>query len=86
MKYLLIIAALVLSGCQTLPVTPALPALPEELSKSCQELKLLEGKVTTLSKLMETVAANYKIYHDCAAQQQSLLEWYEKQSRVFNGK
>jgi hypothetical protein len=85
MKYSLIIAVIVLSGCQTMPTTQSLPSLPAELNKSCQELKLLEGKVTTLSKLMETVAANYKIYHDCAAHQQALLEWYEKQSNIFNG-
>lgn len=86
MKHLLIIAAVLASGCQTLPVTQTFPTLPPELNKSCPELKLLEGKITTLSKLMETVAMNYGIYHECAAQQQSLLEWYEKQSKIFNSK
>lgn len=77
---------MVLTGCQTLPVKQTFPVLPDELAKSCQELVLLEGKVTTLSKLMETVATNYKIYHECAAQQQAIVEWYEKQSELFNGK
>lgn len=85
MKKIIILVAFVLSGCSTtVPVKQAWPELPEEFPKECRELKLLEGDKVTLSKLMETVAANYGIYHECALHYKSAVEWYNKQRNIFN--
>ena len=73
-----------LAGCQTVPVKQEYPELPAELQKECGELYLLESSSTTLSTLMETVAKNYGLYHQCAAQASALIEWQRRQREVFN--
>jgi hypothetical protein len=84
-KIIALISILVLSGCSTtVPVKQPWPELPSEFPKECRELKLLEGDKVTLSKLMETVAANYGIYHECALHYRSTVEWYNKQRDIFN--
>jgi hypothetical protein len=84
MKCKLILLALLVTGCSTVvPVKEVFPELPEVLAVPCKSLVLLEGDAT-LSKLMDTVAQNYTIYHECSAQLGSLLEWYTEQKKIFN--
>jgi hypothetical protein len=47
-------------------------------------LQTIEGETTTLSKLMETVAKNYGTRHECSAQLEAILEWYNKQKQIFD--
>lgn len=84
MKYIILLFAILLSGCITPPVKQEFPVMPDELTKTCGSLKLLEGKTVVLSKLMETVATNYELYHECAAKHDATIEWYKKQSEIFN--
>lgn len=86
MKKLIIIIAIMLTGCSTtvVPIKQQMPELPAEFNGDCGELKLLEGDRVLLSKLMETVAINYGIYHGCALQYRNLVEWYTKQRNIFN--
>ena len=73
-----------LTGCQTVPDTQTMPSIPADFPSKCKELILLEGNKVALSKLMETVATNYGIYHECALHYENLHSWYTKQRDVFN--
>ena len=86
MKTILIVLSILLSACQTLPVQVKYPELPSELTTECADLKTIEGNITTLSKLMDTVAKNYSLYHECSAQNSAIIEWHRKQMTLFNKK
>lgn len=84
MKLFAILSALLLTACTSIPVVSKFPELPKELDVACVELKTLEGKTTTLSKLMDTVAVNYNAYHVCSATNESLREWIKRQIEIHN--
>lgn len=84
MKLLSLSMLLFITGCQTIPALPKLPDLPIELSAPCPELKTLEGTTVLLSKLMDTVAANYTTYHSCASRHVEMVDWYNKQKDIIN--
>ena len=84
MKKLLLLSVIFLSACSTVvPVKQKFPDLPEELSQTCKPLQTIEGTTTTLSNLMEVVAKNYATRHESAAQLEAILEWYNKQKKIF---
>lgn len=85
MKYTILLSTLLLSGCGLfVPVTNKLPELPKELNVACPQLKTIEGESTTLSKLLSTVTDNYTQYHECAKNNNALIEWYTKQYDIYN--
>ena len=84
MKNLLLSIVMFLTACGTAPVKQHFPDFPEELSKPCKELVLIEGKTVTLSKLMEIVTKNYELRHDCAAQVDGLIKWHAEQKKIFD--
>jgi nitrate reductase gamma subunit len=84
MKKLILLAAVCLTGCITIPVTQKFPNMPPELMESCKPLAIIEGETTTLSKLMDTVAKNYGTRHDCAAQVEATKKWYSEQKKIFD--
>lgn len=84
MKKLLLILVVLLSACTTAPVTQKMPVLPEELTKTCKPLTIIEGETTTLTELMKTVAKNYSSRHECAAQLEAVQEWYADQKKIFD--
>lgn len=86
-KILFISMVLMLSACTTVvPVEHKFPEVPIELKKICDELKTIEGSTTTLSQLMSTVAQNYSKYHECAAQVDAWIEWYDSQHKIYKSK
>jgi hypothetical protein len=86
MKIPLILCLLALSGCATvLPVDPAFPVAPMELTQNCAGLKLVPLD-TKLSDLTRTVAENYQQYHLCSAQVDAWNDWYRIQSQIFKNK
>jgi hypothetical protein len=86
MKYIsLALASLFMSGCVTtsVPVTYSLPQMPEVLAEPCPPLKTIEGSTTTLSVLLQTVATNYSLYHECAAKVRATADWYKVQREIL---
>lgn len=83
MKTTVILLAILLAGCTTVPVKQEWPELPKELAEPCGTLKLLEGDKVVLSKLLETVATNYGMFHQCSLQHGNLVEWYKKQAEIY---
>lgn len=84
MKQLVIIVALLISGCSTpVPISSKFPDVPPQLTEKCPQLKLIEGDAVTLSSLTKTVTANYTTYYECAVKLDSWIEWYGVQKTIF---
>lgn len=84
MKTLLLSIVVLLTACGTVPVKQHFPDFPADLSKPCKDLLLIESKTITLSKLMDTVAKNYELRHECAAQVDGLIRWHAEQKKIFD--
>lgn len=78
-----IIFSIFLSGCTTISVAPAFPKLPVELAETCNQLKTAE-RASEISKFLETVVYNYKLYHECKAKVDLFLEWHNNQQQIRN--
>lgn len=86
MKYILAtITLLAITGCSTFRLSSGMPEMPAELLKECPPLKTIDGDTTTLKILLETVAGNYRQYHECASNQEAVIEWYKKQRAIQDG-
>lgn len=72
------------SGCTTVvPVTVKFPASPgEQAMQRCPDLKKL-NESTVLSNIAETVADNYGTYYECSVKNDTWIEWYNIQKRIF---
>ena len=81
MKYLLFV--LFLTGCSTtVPVTVKFPQAPDRLMQQCPQLEKLE-KEAKLSDIAKSVTNNYTKYHKCSIQNDSWIEWYMVQKKIF---
>lgn len=82
MKYTILLVSFFLTGCVT--TSPKFPDIPPELQKKCPDLNELAAGTEKMSDLLDTVTANYKIYHDCRARVEGWQEWYNTQKEIFN--
>lgn len=84
MKPFIFIAILLLVGCgTTVPVVMKFPEVPEELKKTCPDLKLAEPS-PRLSDMLKTVTQNYELYKECQIKNETWLEWYNSQQKIFD--
>lgn len=81
MKKLLLIA-LLLSGCTTVPVTAKFPEMPNRLMERCPNLQKLNDE-SKLSDVAKTVTVNYSTYYDCAVKHDAIVEWYQIQKKIY---
>lgn len=84
MKYIFLLLAFLLAGCNTTPVKHKLPDLPKEISKKCEVLHAVPENEERLSELLKVVNQNYGLYYDCVAKNESLVEWYTKQKKIHD--
>lgn len=85
MKYIALIAALVLTGCSTpVPITTKFPDAPEVLKQKCPQLKTIPTETTVFSELTRTVTENYTTYYECAVKLDGWIEWYNVQKEIFD--
>lgn len=83
MKYVLILS-LLLTGCSTfVPVNQKFPDVPKELMVKCQDLNLVPDGETKLSGVLSVVSSNYALYHECSARNDSWIEWYKTQKKIY---
>lgn len=83
MKKLLLVVALVLSGCTTIPpVYPKWPDAPQEIKQVCPALREIES-TTKLSDVVKSVVDNYSTYHECRIQIESWIEWHNTQKEIY---
>jgi len=72
-----------LSGCSTtVPVTAKFPNTPERLLVKCPQLEKLDNEVK-LSDISKTITGNYTTYYECAVKNDSWIEWYNVQKKIF---
>jgi hypothetical protein len=79
----LIVSLFLLTSCSTtVPVTVKFPPIPEELNVQCPPLNKIppEAKLSDISK---TITENYKQYKDCSTNNSGLIEWFNKQKKIF---
>lgn len=84
MNKIIIIALLFLTGCTTVPVERKFPEVPETLKTVCKRLKSLSEN-DNLSQIAKTISENYSLYHECAIKQESWIDWYNSQKKIFDG-
>lgn len=84
MKYFIILAVLLLTGCSTtVPVTNKFPEAPEHLlNQRCPVLKQLSDGVQ-LSSVAKTVSENYTLYYECSIKVDAWNDWYSEQKKIF---
>ena len=83
MKYLIIIAVLLISGCSTAPVTVKFPDVPKDMLTTCPDLKLAP-ETTKLSEVLPVIVDNYAQYYTCKDTVDNWIEWYTEQQKIFN--
>ena len=82
MKCFALLAPMLLAGCMsTAPVVPKWPDVPAEMLIACPDLKTVDGTNTELSKVLETVADNYKEYYTCKDKTEDWIFWYNEQKK-----
>ena len=80
MKYIVLLCALLVAGCDHIPAKPDWPAAPNV--GDCPELDLAVPS-EKLSELLSTVTTNYGKYHECSARVQAWNEWYKEQKKIY---
>lgn len=84
MKTLVIVLALLLSGCSTVvPVTNKWPDAPGTLvQEPCPQLEKLQDS-PELSQVAKTVVNNYTEYYVCATKLEAWQRWYQEQKALY---
>ena len=72
-----------LVGCAT-PVKMKFPVAPEELTKTCGDLQLVQQDDHQFSKFLNVVVDNYGVYYECKIQADAWKRWYDEQQKIFN--
>lgn len=89
MKYLILLAPILLTGClfkQPVPIKQVWPDVPKELLDACPDLKKVEPNTTKLSEIITVVSDNYATYYDCKAKVDDWIVWYNGQKKINEGK
>ncbi len=85
MKKFIMVIAIGLTGCSTaVPVVQKFPDAPEALRTACKQLKQVSEN-ESLSQITKTISENYSLYHECAIKQESWIDWYNSQKKIFDG-
>lgn len=78
-----IVVIMFMMGCSTtVPVVAKFPQAPERLMQQCPPLEKLENEAK-LSDIAKSVTNNYTKYHECSIQNESWIEWYGTQKKIF---
>ena len=82
-KLILLIPALLLTGCFTAPVNRNFPEAPKELMEVCPDLKTVP-QTEKMSDVLKVVVDNYGQYHECKIKVDTWVEWYKTQKQIFD--
>lgn len=84
MKYLIILSALLFTGCSTtVPVKAKFPEAPGTIvSEPCPQLQKLNDDAK-LSDVAKTVTINYTTYYECAVKLDAWIKWYDAQKTIY---
>lgn len=85
MNKLILCSLIFLTGCSTVvPVKQKFPDAPDTLKTTCKPLKQIVEN-DNLSQITKTISENYYLYHECAIKQESWIDWYNSQKKIFDG-
>jgi len=82
-RLLVLITAVLLTGCLNTPVSRHFPEVPEELKTACPSLEQVDPNTTKLSEVVRVVTDNYTQYHECRVKVDAWIEWYKTQRSIF---
>jgi hypothetical protein len=84
MKYIIILSAILLTGCTTVsvPVKAKFPVIPETLLVRCPQLEGV-SEDAKLSDISKVIAKNYTTYYECAVKHDGIIEWYKIQKTIY---
>jgi hypothetical protein len=80
---ILLLSAVLLTGCADVPVARHFPEVPSDLLVACPDLKLVDPNTTKLSDVVGVVAENYGQYQECKIKIDMWSEWYKSQKQIF---
>lgn len=80
--FLFVVMFLLLGCSTTVPVRAKFPTAPDRLMQQCLPLDKLENQ-SKLSDVAKSVTNNYTKYHQCSVQNESWIEWYNNQKKIF---
>jgi len=80
---ILLLSAVLLTGCADVPVARHFPEVPSDLLVACPDLKLVDPNTTKLSDVVGVVAENYGQYQECKIKIDMWAEWYRSQKQIF---
>jgi hypothetical protein len=80
---ILLLSAVLLTGCADVPVARHFPEVPSDLLVACPDLKLVDPNTTKLSDVVGVVAENYGQYQECKIKIDMWAEWYKSQKQIF---
>ena len=83
MKHLILVTALLITGCTTVPVTVKFPDVPKDMLVACPDLKQT-AETTKLSEILPVVVDNYGQYYACKDSVDSWIDWYNSQKKIFD--
>lgn len=83
MKHIILMLAVLLTGCSTAPVVMKFPEVPEALMQNCEDLEKLPPGTKQLSTTAETVIKNYSKYHQCRIKVEEWQEWYQSNKKLY---
>lgn len=83
MRLCILVASLFLAGCTAVPVKRSFPAVPDVMMQPCSELEQIDISTTKMSDVLIIVTNNYSKYHQCKINQDTWIEWYSTQKRIF---
>ncbi len=89
MKYVILLAPLLLTGClfkDPVPVKQVWPDILKELLEACPDLKQVDPDKNKLSDIINVVSDNYATYYDCKAKVDDWIVWYNGQKKIHDGK
>ena len=84
MKKLILIGALLLSGCMSVPVERTFPKVPDSLREPAVDLTPLIMKNPQLSDIISNANDNYSEYYKLRNRYNEWLTWYETQKKIFD--
>ena len=84
MKLTILLSALLLSACVSVPVERKFPKVPAELQQPCSPLQAIDTTTTKLSTVVDTVVTNYGQYRECQVKSDAWIEWYSTQKKIFD--
>lgn len=82
-RLLVLIPAILLTGCLNTPVARHFPEVPDELKTACPSLEQVDPNTTKLSEVVRVVTDNYTQYHECRVKVDAWIEWYKTQRSIF---